>query len=222
MSEGKLFVKGTSGTKDMLIVSFNSFANNAYMEGIPPFGFVNTIERIFPEYDRYFFADRSNTWWHYGITDETSSIEETLDYLKDIICDYKKTYFFGSSSGGYGALLFGSILKVTGIIAFCPQTDITKYSHKDEFYIDVDPFINSKTKYLVYGDPDVVPGDWHQDILCKRICQHRKNVKYIPVKESAYMTGFKNNDINNLDIIMKSFFMDPDKYIDEIGKRLDT
>lgn len=220
MSSGKLFIKGTINTKDMLIVSFNSFANNCYMEGIPPFGFVNTIGRVFPEYDRYFFADRSNTWWHLGITDETSSIGETLNYLKNIISEYKQTYFMGSSSGGYGALLFGSILEVTGIIAFCPQTDITKYAHSDEFYIDVDPFINQKTKYLVYGDPEVVSGDWHQDIISKRICQNRKNVKYIPVKESAYMGGFKNNNVNTLDIIIKNFCIDPDKYINEIDKNL--
>jgi hypothetical protein len=211
MSSGKLFINGTLDSDEMIIVSFNSFANNSYMEGIPPFGFVNTIQRTFPQYDRIFFADRSNTWWHSGITDETYSIQETIEYLRNIISGYKKVFFMGSSCGGYGALLFGSILNITGILAFCPQTEITKYAHIDNFYVDVDPFINQKTKYLIYGDPEIECGDWHQDVLCKRICQFRKNVKYIPVNGSAYMTGFKNKE--DLDLIFKNFFEDPDKYI---------
>lgn len=77
-----------------------------------------------------------------GIMEEYSkhskTIGETLSMLKSIISeyDYKNILFIGNSSGGYAAILFGTLLSVSKILAFVPQTFLNRCEihHNDNIW----------------------------------------------------------------------------------------
>lgn len=75
---------------------------------------------------KLFIRDIEDAWYNKGLPGITKNIRETSVYLKNIIeqQSVEKIVFFGSSSGGYAALLFGYLLDVDQIHAFCPQTKI--------------------------------------------------------------------------------------------------
>ena len=139
-------------TKDVVLITFGGCASSA--SGIPPFEFLNSLRKWFPAYDKKFYIDVHQSWYHKGIQDISTSIEETRVYLETIIKDYKKVIFMGVSAGGYAAILFGSLLQVTIVVAFIPQTILTR-NDTDIHYRDVKQFINTTTRYYLYGDTSV-------------------------------------------------------------------
>jgi hypothetical protein len=147
-----------SGTNNKIIVSFSG--RGLGMGLIPQFEFVNFLEKHYSNYERLFLLDIKSKWYFKGIDGISTNIDETLTYLKEIIRDFEEVIFIGSSSGGYAAILFGSLLNVDRIIAFRPQTIITPNEYLtsediDSSYSDLKPFINTTTKYFIYGDPDI-------------------------------------------------------------------
>ncbi len=135
---------------DTLIVSFAGDA--LQFGGIPPFEFYQFLNKHFSNLDKYFFIDHNRKHYHKGIVGISKNIEETLQYLKNIIKNYKKVIFIGNSAGGYAAILFGSLLNVNIIIAFIPQTILKLNSDFDEKYLNLKDIINNYTKYYIYGD----------------------------------------------------------------------
>lgn len=140
---------------DTLIISFASMGqliNNHKVQ----FEFVNYLTNNYNnKADFYFFMDPEKVHYHRGIPGITSSIQETVEYLNNIIHkgNYKKVIYMGVSSGGYAAILFGSLCHVNTVIAFTPQTKLTTFinlRYKDLIY-----YINSKTKYILYGNTSI-------------------------------------------------------------------
>jgi hypothetical protein len=84
----------------------------------------------------------------------------------------------GTSAGGYGAILFGSICdNVNNVISFIPQTIIKNPINLK--YSNLKNIINENTKYFLYGDKTVKNVDDHHHILhCENI-ESFKNVKII-------------------------------------------
>lgn len=118
---------------------------------IIPFEFMRILTRLFPNYDKKFIVDLNQCWYHKGIEGFTTNISETTDYLEKIISGYEKVVFIGTSSGGYAAILFGSLLNISTVIAFIPQTILTR-ENLDEKYKNIKNMINDTTTYHVYGD----------------------------------------------------------------------
>lgn len=82
----------------------------------------------------------------------------------------------GISAGGYAAILFGSILHITAVIAFIPQT-IRRSIMVDETYRDSSRFINLTTVYELYADVSIENvRDAHHVSHCDRIAFY-PNVK---------------------------------------------
>ena len=136
------------------------------------FEFSNFLQENYPKYDKYFFVDKKTIWYTKGIEGITSSIDETLLYLKHIITGYENVIFIGASMGGYAAILYGSLLKVDYIIAFRPQTLIKKYlDEKDNnTYHDLKLIINRTSKYYIYGDSAIKDyKNIHSFHHCKRL-----------------------------------------------------
>lgn len=94
--------------------------------GMPVFEFYNALKGI--ECDKIFIKDINQSWYHQGINDAYSDINQLAAYLKDLIekNEYKKVCFIGNSMGGYAALLLGSVLNIPNVIAFSPQTFIDR------------------------------------------------------------------------------------------------
>ena len=111
------------------------------------------------------------SYYHFGLP-SLGGVVESCSYLKricDSILDHDgQVMTFGCSKGGYGALLFGSILKVNKILAFSPtcpeytprevvqnnlQKHIAQYEHVKGYI-----FQSESQKVLIYGG--IAPQDY--------------------------------------------------------------
>jgi hypothetical protein len=159
---------------DTLIVSFAGNAKK--FGGIDRFEFVQFLEKHFPQLNRQFYIDEKTHVYHKGILGISNNIDETVYYLKNEIEKYKNVIFLGNSAGGYAAILFGSLLNITSVIAFVPQTILRNPSNVDEKYRDISKYINNSTKYYLYGDLSVSNiNDPHHISHCERI-SHFPNI----------------------------------------------
>lgn len=116
--------------------------------------FVNYL-KPYDNFDKIFIIEGHGNWYHSGIGTITTDIESTCSYLNKYIENYDKVIFIGISMGGYGAILFGSMLKVTKVISFMPQTDLTFFSDSrkknlDSRFIMLDTVINDFTIYNLF------------------------------------------------------------------------
>ena len=133
-----------------LIVTFGGFLMK--FGGIQPFEFFNFLTNNFPDTDKLFYIDKKCNHYHKGIEGISKDVPETVEYLKSKIKGYRQVIFMGLSAGGYASILFGSLLNVTNVIAFIPQTILHK-EDKDPRYKNLLKFINNTTVYSIYGDP---------------------------------------------------------------------
>ena len=155
---------------DTLFVSFAGY--NKMFIGIVRFEFANFLNANFPNTARHFYMDTKLDLYHKGIAGISNNIDETMAYLKAEIAKYKNVIFIGVSSGGYAAILFGSLLKVTSVVAFVPQTVRVK-ENIDEKYRDLGQYINDSTKYYIYGDTNITRlNDFHHIRHCEHIANH--------------------------------------------------
>ncbi len=95
--------------------------------GMPIFEFNKTISHL--NCDKILVRDLGQTWYQNGIDDNILSLLDLKDYLKKLIESnkYEQIVFMGNSMGGFAAILFGSMLNVSKVIAFAPQTFIGRY-----------------------------------------------------------------------------------------------
>jgi hypothetical protein len=203
MNTGKCSYKVNILDSETLVISF---AGHDRMFGlIPRFEFVNFMETRFKNISRHFYTDKYLNSYHQGIHEITNNIDETIDYLRNEIKNYKNVICLGVSSGGYAAILFGSLLNINYVLAFIPQT-LRRNKNIDEKYRDISKFINGTTKYYLYGDLSVSDVTNHHHISqCERI-SHHSNVflikkKYINLKEmrdTGELFAILNSLVNNV------------------------
>lgn len=113
-----------------LLVSFGGIKQGI---GVPMFEFFNSLKDL--DCDKIYLRDFEQAWYFKGVDQEISNFHELIEYLKYIINknNYRNVCFLGNSMGGFGALLFGSLLNVNKIIAFSPQTFID-FNNKLRFF----------------------------------------------------------------------------------------
>lgn len=146
--------------------------------GVPIFEFGNIAKDI--DVKKVFVRDRYQAFYHKGLenVDGVIDIASMKIYLKKIIEKSKadKVVFIGNSAGGFAAILFGSMLKVEAVHAFCPPTlvrrkllpeisdklgsdnwKIIEASEKSDLLSHLSNEKNDKTLYHIYfdeGSPD--------------------------------------------------------------------
>lgn len=92
-----------------------------------------------PKANRHLFIrDIYKQWYLHGINYQLNSIEKLTDFIKSTIGAHK-SYFIGSSAGGYMAVLAGSLLNVDRIYAFNNQFFLTDLLTNSS--VAVDPII---------------------------------------------------------------------------------
>jgi len=96
--------------------------------GIPPFEFLRLTQDI--NINKIYIRDLNQSWYHKGLSDAGTSIEDIAIYLKNEIIgnNIKKVLITGNSAGGYAALLLGFLLEVEEVIAFAPQTFLNNFN----------------------------------------------------------------------------------------------
>jgi esterase/lipase len=150
---------------------------------------MNYFNKHFPEIDTLFYKDTFSSCYHKGIQDISKNIDETVIYLKDKIKGYNNVIFIGNSGGGYGAILFGSLLNVTTVLVFMPPTILYK-KDKEEKYRNLAPFINETTNYHIYANLSIKKiNDPHHIRHCENI-NIKPNVKVIK-KENFSIKNIK-------------------------------
>lgn len=175
---------------DILLVSFGGRAKQ--FGGILPFEMMSFLNIHFPNTSKLFIIDKAQNSYHSGIQGITTSIEETVDYLKTKIAPYKHIYFLGVSAGGYAAILFGSLLKVKAVVAFVPQTvrDSNQIDVNPK-YVDISPYIHPNTHYYFVADTHPKITDPHHASHCTRFAHH-KNV-HIYYKHVVHLPQMRNS-----------------------------
>lgn len=91
-------------------------------------------------FNKLFLRDRCNNWYQRGVPGLGSSVDSTINALTSLIelCQPSKIITIGQSMGGYGAILYGTLLGVNQIVAFGPLSTIeveTLSSINDRRYI---------------------------------------------------------------------------------------
>lgn len=162
---------------NVLIISFGSMGritiaptnNNFNMNHY--FDFFDFLPNNFKNVDFQFYGDPDQYCYHKGIRGVSTNIESTVKFLKDKIGDrYKKVIFMGLSGGGYAAILFGSLLNVSHVVAFYPLTKLVNNRPEyEDKYKDLLPHINKTTDYLLLGTGKTT-NKHHLPQHCERIC----------------------------------------------------
>lgn len=101
------------------------FASQGVGMGLPPKQFFNAFEGKAAEI--IFFKDFRQCWYQRGLLGLTNDVPATVEHIKSILGDDPRPIStVGASSGGFAALLFGSMLGAEKIVAFSPQSHITE------------------------------------------------------------------------------------------------
>lgn len=99
-----------------------SFAGMRQVIGVPRAEFFKTLSGS-EHYNIIFLKDFNQAWYQCGLFGVTDSVEDTVEYLKNIIpSSTKRLITLGSSSGGFAAILYGCLLGAEKTISFAPQT----------------------------------------------------------------------------------------------------
>ena len=192
--------------KDILAISFGT----TYTK----FEWKKTLEERFSELNLsvLYLFDACDIWYH-GIYPglEGQGPHSLKRWLLEIIetNNFKKVICFGSSRGGYGAIMMGCLINADGVLALSPQTNINsevskKYgieeriknleSITDGYHIDRDEINlkdvvekygkNNKTRYKIfYGMNN------NLDTIHAKNMESLPNFEFIPINTDSHVIG---------------------------------
>ncbi len=108
-----------SSSSQAMIVAFGSLRLE---KEIPPFEWTGILEDLPAK--KIYVRDLEQLWYMKGLPGVSDSPEGVSEHLRQLINtqESKKTVTIGGSMGGYGALLFGHLLKADKVHAFSGQT----------------------------------------------------------------------------------------------------
>lgn len=124
-----------------LLIIFSGFGQK---NSKPTFIFYNLLRNL-KTCNKLFIRDLSCTWY---LKKNNFFRQRIHEYMKS--GGYTKNIFMGCSAGGYAAILFGSILNASNILAFSPQTILNKDKE-----IKLNDFRFSNTCRYVQTLPDI-------------------------------------------------------------------
>lgn len=164
-------------------------------------------------YKNIFIRDIKKQWYVEGINNEINTIDAVIEFLKKETDGYK-TYWIGSSAGGYMAKLLGSILDGEKIFSFNGQTEL--FSLLETSSYEVDPLIfkystQKRSKYFslvkyVQHKQNInyfcsIKSDWDRRQL-EHVCKTRINS--IKFNSSKHGVPFLNSSLEDVMKLNKS------------------
>lgn len=205
-----------------LLVSFGGINQGL---GIPVFEFFNSLKEL--ECDKIFIRDFNQMWYQNGADKNIDSILELRNFLEEKMVEgkYEKVCFMGNSMGGYGAILFGTMLNVHNIISFAPQTFIDTFNrlisfdyrwkkqmnsiHKNprkvKSFFDLKVYLNKNDNYN--SIISIYYSSKHR--LDKIHAERLKNIKGVQLfsfKEGGHSVVKTLRDSGKLNILLKEIF----------------
>jgi pimeloyl-ACP methyl ester carboxylesterase len=90
--------------------------------GMPPFEFFSLAGSI--PVKRLFVRDLNQAWYHRGMPGAGTTLASVAESLSELIDAHRvdRLVVTGNSAGGYGALVFGTLLRADVVLTFAPQT----------------------------------------------------------------------------------------------------
>jgi pimeloyl-ACP methyl ester carboxylesterase len=90
--------------------------------GMPPFEFLSLTGEM--PVKRMFVRDLRQAWYHHGIPGHGDTLLEAVSSLRALLEGHEvdRLIVAGNSSGGYAALVFGTMLEADTVLCFAPQT----------------------------------------------------------------------------------------------------
>jgi hypothetical protein len=157
---------------NQLLIALSGFGS--FNRAWEPFNFMALTRKY--QVNRIFLRDLRQTWYHCGIAGLTKNIDDTAEYLTQVIGrrGIEKVVVLGTSAGGYAGLIIGWLIEAAEVHVIVPQSFIdagnrVEYQdlHKDEQmpliydypdacsqYFDVKPVLegapNGTTEYHIY------------------------------------------------------------------------
>lgn len=185
---------------DALLVTFGGIAQGI---GMPRFEFLRITNELSAKL--LFARDISQSWYHselpeigLGIVDLAKTITEVTAEAK-----VKRVVCVGNSMGGYAALLLGSLTAADQVIAFAPQTFLTRrlrFIHGDRRWREqckklyssphlLKPALNLK-QYL--ANPSYGHAVIYADPSLKVDAAHAKHLQSLPRTSVCWVQGGHN------------------------------
>jgi hypothetical protein len=182
------------------------------------FNFVKTL-KDYPV-NAIFIRDLKNHWYVDGLSGVGDTVNEVCLYLirQIALSNPSKVVMIGSSAGGFAALLYGSLLKVDSILAFSPQTFMSKskcllyldYRWLDRVieiyagvsanrrYLDLRPIVKEHSKEIV-----IVYDKSHRldRLHAKRI--KAPHISFLPKTEGGHNLVRRLRDNGELDLLIR-------------------
>lgn len=154
---------------NVLLIAFGGLKRG--VGRIQPFEFFNLTRGV--NCKKIYVRDMNLAWYHKGLPGIAKNIDGIAKHLKGLIkkSGAKKVVCVGNSAGGYAALLFGHLIGANVVLAFAPQTFISKHErkvHKDirwegaqmrnahgsptrqERYFNLKRVLGGRTKYRIF------------------------------------------------------------------------
>lgn len=193
MSDAVKFIPVKNNKDNKLIISFSG--QGGLLGQVPVFEFLKFLHNNKPDVDKLFIIDKHRCWYQKGIENRSTDIESTVEFLRKKIQNYKEVIFIGASSGGYAAILFGSLLSIKKVIAFFPQTNLEGIlNYQNKKYFNLKQYINKKTKYYLYADYSKNKSDRiHHTDHCFNLSKF-KNVK-VKAKDNIDLKQWRYNGL---------------------------
>ena len=187
--------------------------------GMPPAEFLKTFTA--KNINTLFLKDFQQCWYQQGLLGLSNNILETVEIIKKQIPPHQeKTYTIGTSAGGFAAILFGVLLGVDKIIAFGPQTIITKQTFQkfksidsrleeinlEDELLDLKQLL-AKTEY--HGSVHIHFANKHEtDNIAAARLAGLKNVHLHPWETNAHNVAGWLKKENKLESILSELFPD--------------
>jgi hypothetical protein len=169
-----------------LLVAFGGMRNRI---GMPPFEFLSLTGGL--PVKRMFVRDLRQAWYHRGMPEHGTTLLGVADSLKRLLAEHEveRLVVAGNSSGGYGALVFGTLLGADTVLCFAPQTvldlevlaamndhrwderllEVTATEPLDERWVDLrtalGPARHAGTRYKVFFDETLDTDRLHAERL---------------------------------------------------------
>jgi hypothetical protein len=108
-----------------------------------PFEFFNIVSAL--PVGKVFVRDLDQIFYQKGVRGLGRTVGEVCDGLRNLLSGAERVVFVGQSSGGYAAILYGCLMGVDEVLAFSPQTFLTRTQrrlHHDNRWPDLIAQIN--------------------------------------------------------------------------------
>ena len=101
--------------------------------GMPPFEFFRLLENV--DCGKLYVRDLDQVFYQHGVHGLGDSIPAVADSLREMLAGHRSVSFVGNSSGGFAALTLGALVGADRVVAFSPQTFLSRtlrWFHRDD------------------------------------------------------------------------------------------